>query len=102
MIAFTVPLVNGELVDKWRVEWSLDSQFSFILTQSNVTVMTYYNITGLKQGVEYYIRVTAHNSLGYGSPSLSYPFIPVQQPGVVSAVYLTPSYDALALVDIVW
>ena len=98
MVVFAKPVVNGDIVDKWRVEWSLDSVFTSTVTQSSVTTETYFNITGLSQGTPYYIRVVAHNSLGYGEPSLSYPFKPTQQPGVVKEPTLGLANDALDLV----
>jgi hypothetical protein len=98
LVMFSVPVVNGDLVDKYRVEWSLDSVFTANVTSSDVTANEYYNITSLTTGVTIYIRVVAHNSLGYGAKSLSYPFKPRQQPGVVVSPALNLAFAALDLV----
>jgi hypothetical protein len=42
--------------------------------------------------------VVAHNSLGFGDPSLNYPFIPIQQPGIVDNPLVGLATDALDLV----
>ena len=83
MVYFAPPARNGLSVDRWRVEWSVDSAFPVARTSHAVVhaPQTYYNITALTRGTQYYIRVVAHNSLGYGAPSLSYPFTPHQPAG---------------------
>lgn len=56
---------------------------------SSTTVTPTYNITGLTQGITYYVRVTAHNSLGYGSPSLVSSNKPDQEPSRATNVFLS-------------
>ncbi|CAM9165015.1 unnamed protein product, partial [Choristocarpus tenellus] len=51
-----------------------------------------YNIFGLEAGVEYYVRVAAHNSRGYGIFSTAAVGVPKDQPGV-------PINANLAVVD---
>jgi len=59
---------------------------------------TYYNITGLARGQSYYIRVTAHNSLGYGAHSHSYLFAPREQAGAVYKPAMAVATQAADLV----
>jgi hypothetical protein len=77
-ITFAVPSVNGNGVDKWRVEWwdTISPQNVF----NAVVNTTYYNITSLTMGHTYYIRVIAHSTAGYGESSSTYAFTPRQQP----------------------
>src|SRR5207302_1489996 len=56
-----------------------------------------YWITGLTMGTWYYIRVTAHHTLGYGTPSNVYPFKPHQQPDGPQTPELHTSDDAADL-----
>ena len=53
-----------------------------------------YNITGLTRGVAYWIRATAHSSLGYGSVSASYPFTPHEKAGAPMSPQLVVSTQA--------
>lgn len=74
----SAPLSGGGGVDKYRIEWSLESSFS--KTNSHVTTSPNYIISSLFMGTIYYVRVTAHNSAGYGIPSHSVPVKPMQSP----------------------
>jgi len=105
MIYFKVPDFNGERIDKWRVEWDIDASFSSDMLQHSIVEhdgdnddgYTYYNITSLVMGQTYFIRVTAHHSGGYGAPSSSYPFKPMQQPDPPSDPALSISSEASTL-----
>jgi len=100
LIYFTVPSVNGDGVDKWRVEWGTDASFSNSeLVSFIVTENMYYNITDLSMGEEYYIRVIAHHTGGYGAPSNSYSVKPHRQPDPVYNPTLQVSNDATSLED---
>ena len=88
---------SGDDIDKYRIEWSTSS-FSFgdnggggggdgggndddqDVTQSHVTSDPEYLIQGLTMGKEYHVRVTAHNSGGYGEPSTALPVKPMTSP----------------------
>jgi len=100
LIYFSIPAINGNGVDKFRVEWTPDASF---LTQPLFSAevqqpTNYYNITGLTMGVTYYIRVTAHHTGGYGQPSSSYAFKPHQQPDAPYKPTLAFAVDSLDLV----
>ena len=49
MVYFGLPKRNGQLVDKWRVEWSTDSSFNPLTTNQAVLFLPQvnYNITSL-------------------------------------------------------
>jgi len=98
LVYFGVPPVNGNGVDKWRVEWSTDPQFSESVKFEVVSTMK-YNIAGLITGTTYYIRVIAHSTAGYGKASLSYPFIPRQQPDAPYAPAVSVAANAPNLIS---
>ena len=48
MIYYSAPSVNGQNIDKWRVEWTEDASFMpDVLTGSAEVIPAFYNITGL-------------------------------------------------------
>jgi len=99
MVYFGLPKRNGQLVDKWRVEWSTDSSFPPLITNKAVLLLPQvnYNITGLTRGTTYWIRATAHSSLGYGAVSASYPFTPREKAGAPFSPQLVVSTQATDL-----
>jgi len=96
-VYYFVPSVNGNNVDKYRVEWGTDNLFQTD-AQSWVGSELKYQISGLIMGKWYYLRVTAHNSLGYGTPSNVYSFKPHQQPDAPQSPSLGSSTDASDMV----
>ena len=95
-VYYYVPTVNGNNVDKYRVQWDVNNNFTsaeeFVLTD------TTYEISGLTMGTKYYIRVTAHHTLGYGAASNVYPFWPHQQPDPPQNPTLSASTTATDMV----
>jgi len=78
---------SGDDIDKYRIEWSTSSWFGDTdasdlkdTGQSHVTSETEYLIQGLTMGEQYHVRVTAHNSGGYGEPSTALPAKPMTSP----------------------
>jgi len=81
MIYFTTADTNGDVIDKYRVEWGKSVTFlSDSISYAIVEGFEFYNITDLNIGEEYYVRVIPHSSAGYGTPSKSYPFTLHRQP----------------------
>jgi hypothetical protein len=97
MVYYSLSDINGDTVDNWRIEWTEDASFAGTLS-SDTTVNEYYNVTGLTMGTTYYIRVIAHHTGGWGTPSDSYPFKPHQQPDAPSNPTLTLATDSTSLV----
>ena len=69
---------RGDLVDKFRIEWSNDP--TFIERKSHILIGNEFTIDGLSMGTIYHVRVFAHNSAGYGAPASSIPVKPMQVP----------------------
>eukprot|EP00957_Ditylum_brightwellii_P069003 5237779-Ditylum_brightwellii.AAC.1 len=80
LVSFSSSLgdISGNAVDKFRVEWSKESTFS--LSKSIETSGSKYLISSLEIGTQYFVRVKAHNSAGYGSPTNGVPAKPMQSP----------------------
>ena len=98
-IYFDEPYSNGGYVDKFRVEWDETTSFTSPMLRIAETSAMQYNITGLSMGVTYYIRVFAHSSIGFGSPSAVYSFIPIQQPDPPFSPFLRMADGASSLID---
>ena len=88
---------HGVPADKFLVEWSTTSSFSSISGANSVSswseeVTAQYQdengehafgefmVGSLNMGTQYFVRVTAHNSGGYGMPSNSVPVKPMTRP----------------------
>ncbi|XP_051571777.1 ankyrin repeat and fibronectin type-III domain-containing protein 1-like isoform X1 [Myxocyprinus asiaticus] len=63
------------LITRYRVEWSCSSSFHPLCGSAYITDTKHpeFNITGLKTGVEYYVRVRAYNVRGWGPVQISSP-----------------------------
>ena len=68
----------GDIIDKVRIEWSTDKDFSHIF--SEVIFGWQYQIKNLLMGKEYFVRVAGHNTAGYGLYSEIVPVKPMQSP----------------------
>jgi hypothetical protein len=104
---------GGDTVTKYMVEWDIFSNFSSgtnntALGQHEVTNLAggapfIYTIPSLTTGVDYYVRVSAYNQMGYGLPTPTSP--PYEHPrriptaptnvklGITSNSKLTVSFD---------
>ena len=102
LVTFESPLItdtnsNGIPTDKFLVEWSTSSSFlksteegTDTLWSSEVTAQYSDDngedavgellIDSLTMGTQYYIRVSAHNTAGYGSSTNSIPATPMTRP----------------------
>ena len=103
LASFASPLVDANLqstgkpTDKFRLEWSTDSSFRATSLDGSVSLWSIevpasysdvvnkdafgeYLIDSLTMGKQYYVRVFAHNSAGYGSPSITVPIKPMARP----------------------
>ncbi|XP_071396038.1 ankyrin repeat and fibronectin type-III domain-containing protein 1 [Centroberyx affinis] len=63
------------LITRYRVEWSTSASFKRILGSAQVTdtKSPSHSITGLTNGVHYFVRVSAYNVKGWGPPQCSTP-----------------------------
>jgi hypothetical protein len=104
---------GGDTVTKYMVEWDIFSNFTSglnnsALGQHEVTNLAggapfIYTIPSLTTGVDYYVRVSAYNQMGYGLPTPTSP--PYEHPrriptaptsvklGITSNSKLTVSFD---------
>eukprot|EP00956_Cyclotella_meneghiniana_P022416 scaffold42451_cov66-Cyclotella_meneghiniana.AAC.3 len=103
LISFQSPMADNSFqstgipTDKFRIEWSTSPSFHQIgsggstsfwsvevaasyLDGANENAFGDYKIDSLEMGTQYYVRVFAHNSAGYGSPSISVPVKPMTRP----------------------
>ena len=99
VIYYNEPTPNGGYVDRYRIEWDEVTTFSSPMLRTAVTSAGQFNITNLSMGVTYYIRVFAHTSIGFGSPSAVYSFIPIQQPDPPLSPGLRTADDSTSLVE---
>merc|ERR1712196_47456 len=82
-VVFSPPADDGgDTIDKYKVEWDLYSNFSSVngsaLGTHEVLYLAggapfHYTITSMIIGRPYYLRVSAHNSQGYGLPEATSP-----------------------------
>ena len=86
---------RGATIDQYKIEWSLDAAFTNPTTyvgteagfQSSLVTGRYeYTISGLSMGAQVYIRVYAHNEMGYGAAkaAVSTPIIPRKSPETIA------------------
>jgi hypothetical protein len=66
---------GGAVISKYKIQFSQDPQFAVSNTgEVVVTSGTAYTLSGtdgVAKGVEYYVRVLAYNSMGFGDPCMS-------------------------------
>jgi hypothetical protein len=90
---------GGDTIDKYNIEWDLFSNFSSVngsaLGSHEVLYLAggapfHYTITSMIIGQPYYLRVSAHNSQGYGLPEATSPAseYPREIPSAPSSVQL--------------
>ena len=121
-IVITPPLSGGGCpgsavgIDTYLVEWDVSSAFDAPSSYGNVSVPAakllpaltgnflgqfVYDINGLTTGTAYWVRVSAHNQIGYSPVKLAtQSAIPSGKPGAPSAVTL--STDVSSSVPISW
>ncbi|GMH48108.1 hypothetical protein TL16_g00218 [Triparma laevis f. inornata] len=98
-VTWTAPAsTGGTAIDKYKVEWDTEA----VISPSNpnygsdvVTSGLENNVTPLTMGQLYYIKVTAHNSGGYGTSSTVLPATPMQS----SDAPYDPTLNMLTTVD---
>jgi hypothetical protein len=98
-VNYAYPASGGDTIDKFKIEWDTINDFvstnaNYGSQEVNAPTMT-YDITGLTMGTQYYVRVTAHNTGGYGTPANSVPAKPMQ----VSDPPFDPTLSALSTAD---
>jgi len=99
---------GGDAVDSYLVQYSTDPTFSSNVGNVSVVMLSagapfYRVMPNLFTGVDYYVRVLAHNSQGYGlpqssSPTYEHPYVEPSPPtsvkiGVTSDTMLTVGFD---------
>jgi hypothetical protein len=66
---------GGAIISKYKIQFSQDPQFAVSNTgEVVVTSGTAYTLSGtdgVAKGVEYYVRVLAYNSMGFGDPCMA-------------------------------
>jgi len=103
-VSFAAPGSNGgDVITKYKIEWDKSTSFSSLLALPHrgeievfATQNMTYTISSLSTGSVYYVRVSAHNILGYGSVQTSSPTFAVmynQVPGVPVAA-TTVAYNS--------
>ena len=71
-VAWTAPASDGGVsIDAYRIEYDTDSGFGSPTVVDVAATARQRTIVGLTPGTTYYARVTAHNSVGYGTASSS-------------------------------
>ena len=99
-VAFTPPLsTGGDAVTHFRVDWDTDRDFEGLMSlphRGSAVVSAAdeasYTITDLSPGTEYYIRVQAGNSVGFGPSTRSMPLSlspSLQLPGAPGGLTVT-------------
>jgi hypothetical protein len=99
-VSFNLPVDNGgDTITKYSVEWDISINFNSRVSaphkgQIDVDALksTSYTIQNLAEGQEYYVRVFAYNSAGYGVPTLAKPgavFPQLQVPGKPHTIIVT-------------
>ncbi|KAL7514942.1 hypothetical protein ACHAXN_013076 [Cyclotella atomus] len=83
---------TGSPTDKFRIEWSTNASFRRSSSDGSASFWSVeipasysdgrneYMIDSLDMGMQYYVRVFAHNSAGYGSASMAVPIKPMTRP----------------------
>jgi hypothetical protein len=77
-VVWSAPDSNGgATIDKYKIEWDTDTHFTYSheLDVSQLTAPFFYNIPiSIKSAhLPRFVRVSAHNNVGYGSPGASTP-----------------------------
>jgi subtilisin family serine protease len=80
----------------YRVQWSLNSDFSTLLGEQTVTG-TSATVSGLLNGTTYYWRVNASNSIGSSSWSAVWSFTTVSAVTLTAPVLVSPSDGATGI-----
>lgn len=99
---------GGELVDHYRIQWGASTDVSLHSVRSHVTNELQYLITDLKMGTEYSVRVSAHNSAGYGQPTDWVIVKPMQSPDPPFSPLITvlpetfSAYDVGTSLEVSW
>ena len=93
---------GGDAVDSYLVEYATDPTFTAGVGNASVVMLSagapYYRVLpGLANGVDYYVRVFAHNSQGFGLPQSSSPTFehPHVEPNPPAAVTLGVTSDTM-------
>lgn len=99
-VEYLAPATGGAAIVEYRVQWSLNSNFSGTQNISSAGNSLSKTITGLTRGTVVYIRVSARNSQGWGNwsnrTSISIPNYP-------SAVTISESlYTPPTIVELEW
>ena len=110
-IVVTPPLFTGGCpggvagsLDQYLLEWDQSATFDDKITYGNITIPAsqllpaltgnflgdwVYDLSGLTTGTSYWLRVSAHNSIGFGPTKLaSMSVVPSGKPGAPSSVSL--------------
>ncbi|MDR0888740.1 MAG: S8 family serine peptidase [Coriobacteriales bacterium] len=86
-VAFNAPASNGaSAINGYKIEYSADA--TTWTTASNTVASSPYMISGLANGIQYYVRISAGNLMGYGpsttTESTYAPVAPSAKPGAPS------------------
>ena len=102
---------GGATIDKYLIEWDFDNSFSNVgtsgyshtfsdLSSGNGLGPFHYNIKLATSGLMYWVRIRAHNNMGYGTAAEAGPVIPVNRvPGEPHSVSLSIVSQAELLVS---
>jgi len=96
---------GGDAVDSYLIEYATDPTFTTGVGNASVVMLSagapYYRVLpGLDNGVDYFVRVLAHNSQGFGLPQASSPAFehPHVEPSPPSEVRLGATSDTMLTV----
>lgn len=97
---------GGDTIDEYMIEYSTDPLFNENVEKEYVTYLGggapfFKVLTGLEQGTFYYVRVSAHNSQGYGEPATSTPgsLQPYEAPSAPTNVMLAITSNSMLTVS---
>lgn len=102
-VSWNAPSDNGgDTIDKYKIEWDTSSAYNSgcatcgnkeIFVNANDAGPFTYLMTPLVMGTTYYIRISAHNSQGYGSAQAATPEKPHEAPSAPQNVILAVTSD---------
>merc|ERR1712196_669781 len=107
-VSFDSPISEGgDTITDYKVEWDREPLFQSQYTlphkgyvELDASIYKSYTIPDLVEGLDYYVRVSARNSIGYGASVTATPQYrspSLQVPGKPSNIIITPGSSEINL-----